>query len=183
MYQYNNTPTIACVIEPASEPLTLAETKTYLKITNSGDDALITSLITTVRKAAENFLRSSLITQSWKLSYDKYAPSYVPLPMGPVQSVTSVIAIARDTTISNVSASSYYLSSGNRRIIFDASPIGKRIEIVYVAGYGDSGANIPSPLKYGMLGHLAAVYDGRAGGQNLPKQSLDFYLPYRGIEI
>jgi len=183
MNQYNHTPVLSCVVEPASEPLTLSETKTYLKVLNSSDDALITSLITTARKAAESFLHSSLITQSWKLSYDKYAPSCVLLPMGPVRSITSVTAIARDNTSATISSSSYYLSGGNRKLIFDASPIGQRVEIVYVAGYGSSAANVPSPIRYGMLAHLATIYDGRAGAQNLPKQAVDFYMPYRGIKI
>ena len=83
MTNYTHTPSLARVVNPAAEPLTLAETKAYLKVTTSSDDDLITSLIATVRAAAEDFLRSSLITQSWKISYDKYAPACVMLPMGP----------------------------------------------------------------------------------------------------
>lgn len=176
-------PSLVLASQPASEPLTLAETKTYLKISNENDDTLITSLITTVRVSAEEFLRSSLITQSWKLSYDKYAPACVVLPMGPVQSVTSVTAITRSGSSSAISSSSYYLSDGNRRLVFDASPLSHRIEIIYVAGYGAAAENVPSPIRFGMLAHIAAIYDGRAGGHSLPKQAVDFYLPYRGVRV
>ncbi len=168
---------------PATEPLTLAETKTYLKIENTNDDTLITSLITLVRKAAEDFLCASLITQSWKISYDKYAPSCVYLPMGPIIAITSVTVFARDGSSSVMAASTYYLTSGNRKLVFDASPIGHRIEIIYTAGYGTSGAYVPSPIRYGMLAHLAAVYDGRVGDRDIPKQAVEFYLPYRGVRL
>lgn len=176
-----NTPALFRVSEPASEPLTLAETKAYLKIGNNSDDTLITDLIVTVRKAAEQFLSSSLITQSWKLSYDKYTPSCINLPMGPVQSVTSVTAITRDGSQSVISSAGYYLSSGNRKLVFDASPLSHRVEIIYVTGYGATAANVPSPIRYGMLAHIDAIFDGRAGQHTLPQQAMEFYAPYRGI--
>ena len=178
-----HTPSLSRTAEPASEPLTLAETKTYLKIDNSSDDTLITNLIIAVRKSAEEFLQSALITQSWKLSFDKYAPSSVVLPMAPVQSITSVTIFARDGSSSVMSSTSYYLSAGNRKLVFDASPLSHRTEIIYVAGYGASASNVPSPIRYGMLAHIAAIYDGRAGGNSIPKQAVEFYLPFKAVRV
>jgi uncharacterized phiE125 gp8 family phage protein len=183
MTRYNHPPSLMRTVAPASEPLTLAETKIYLKIDNTSDDTLITSLIETVRIAAEGFLHSALITQSWKMSYDKYAPSIVPLPMGPVQSITSVTSVARDGSSSVVDNGTYYLSGGNRNLIFDASPLSHRVEVIYVAGYGASASDVPSPIRYGMLAHLAAIFDGRAGQHSLPKQAMDFYMPYKVVRV
>lgn len=178
-----NFPALTRISGPASEPVTLAEAKAYLKVTSSGDDALITSLIVAVRKAAEEYMRISLITQSWKLSYDKYATACVILPFGPAQSITSVKAITRDAVENVIDSSAYYLSSGNRRLVFDASPLSHRVEITYVAGYGNSASDVPSPVRYGMLAHLAAIYDGRAGEKSIPKQAVDFYVPYREVRV
>lgn len=178
-----NFPVLTLVTAPASEPLTLAETKAYLKVTTSGDDTLLGNLIIAARKAAEQYMRISLITQSWKLSYDKYTPSCVILPFGPVQSITSVTAIARDDTQAVISDDNYYLSSGNRRLVFDASPLGKRVDIIYVAGYGTGASDVPAPIRYGMLAHIAAIYDGRAGENPLPRQTVEFYVPYRDLRV
>ena len=178
-----NIPSLIRITEPASEPLTLTETKAYLKIDNSADDTLISNLIIAVRKSAEGFLHSSLITQSWKISYDRYAPSSILLPMGPVQSITSVTSFARDASSTVMSSSAYYLSAGNRNLVFDASPLSHRVEIIYVAGYGLSASDIPSPIKYGMLAHIAAIYDGRAGGHSIPEQAVEFYMPYKAIRV
>jgi uncharacterized phiE125 gp8 family phage protein len=178
-----NFPALTQTSAPAAEPLTLTETKAYLRFPSASDDSLITSLITTVRKAAEGYMRSSLITQSWKLSYDKYTPACVILPFGPAQSITSVTAFARDGSSSVIASSTYYLSSGNRRLVFDASVLSHRIEIVYVAGYGTAASAVPSPIKYGMLAHLAAIYEGRAGEHSIPRQSVEFYVPYREVRV
>jgi len=170
-------------IAPATEPLALSEVKTFLKVDSSDDDTLITNLITTVRVAAEKFLKVSFIDQSWKLSYDKYCPSVVKMVMGPVQSITSVKAIARDGTETIINSSTYYLSSGNQKLIFDANVVSNRVEIVYLTGYGALANDVPNPIKQGMLSHIAAIYDGRAGANVIPSQSQTLYAPYKLLSL
>ena len=179
----NPKPSLICTISPQIEPLLASEVKSFLRILNSNDDTLINSLIQTARKDAENFLNSSLITQTWKLSYDRYVPNYVFLPMGPVQSVSSVNVVAFDTTISTINSGGYYLSAGNRNLIFCVIPIGRRIDITYVTGYGDDASSVPAPIKQGMLFHINQMYDGRMGGNSIPKQTIDFYTPYRSFKF
>lgn len=167
---------------PALEPLTLAEAKLYLRVDGTAEDTLITDLIAAVRQQAEEFLKCSLITQTWTLMLDHYAPAYTPLPRGPVQSVTEVKVVARDDTETVFNSSHYTLTASKEQLCFDAAPLGHRVEITYVAGYGDSAADIPEALQQGMLAHLAALYDGR-GAHDVPGKSLRFYAPYRRIEL
>ncbi|MEQ1790660.1 MAG: head-tail connector protein, partial [Rickettsiales bacterium] len=54
---------------PATEPITLAEAKLYLRVDSSSEDNLITDLIVAARMSAEAWLKNSLISQSWKLVY------------------------------------------------------------------------------------------------------------------
>lgn len=168
---------------PATEPLTLTEVKNYLKVETSDDDTLITNLITTVRQAAEKFLKISLINQSWKISYDSYCPSVVKLAMGPVQSITSVTAVQRDESTALISTDAYYLSAGNQKLIFDANVVSHRVEIIYLTGYGLAASDVPSPIKQGMLSHVLAIYDGRVGANVIPSQSQTLYSPYKMLSI
>lgn len=172
-------PSLTLAAAPASEPLVLSDVKTYLRVSGSAEDALITSVMQSVRETAEKFLRTSMITQSWKLAYDQYAPSEVLLAMGPVQSITSVTAFARDESSNVINSASYYLNAGKRVLIFDATPISNRIEIIYVTGYGDDASDVPNPIKQGMMAHIASIYDGRAGVNTIPPQALSLYGPYR----
>lgn len=57
---------------PAEEPLTLAETKSYLKVTGNTDDALLSQIITAVRKSCEDWTGRALITQTWTLWRDGF---------------------------------------------------------------------------------------------------------------
>jgi uncharacterized phiE125 gp8 family phage protein len=178
-----NTPSLVLSAAPAAEPLVLSDVKDYLKISGSSDDTIITNLIKTVRESAEKFLRVSLINQSWKLLYDQYTPSEITLLMGPVQSITSVTAIARDESTTVISSSTYYLSAGKQKLIFDANIVSQRVEIVYLCGYGAAASSVPNPIKHGMLSHIGAIYDGRAGGNVIPMQSKELYAPYKMIRI
>jgi uncharacterized phiE125 gp8 family phage protein len=178
-----NSPTLERYTAPATEPLVLSDVKDYLKVSGSADDTIITNLIKTARERAEKFIGCSLITQSWKMSYDQYTPSFARLYNGPVQSVTSVTVFNRDEVATVISSAAYYLTTAKKILVFDANIVSQRIEIIYVAGYGTLASSVPSPIKQGMLAHIAAIYDGRVGANRLPEQSFDLYAPYRDIKF
>jgi uncharacterized phiE125 gp8 family phage protein len=52
---------------PAGEPLTLAETKAYLRLDDEAEDALVTTLITAARLHVEGVTGRALMAQSWRL--------------------------------------------------------------------------------------------------------------------
>lgn len=172
------------VSAPANEPLTLAETKLYLRVDGSNEDTLINDLIVAARMTAESWLKRSLITQSWKLAYDDYICEEVDLPMGPVNSITSVIVVNRDNTTQTISDSTYYLNAAKDALILDTVTFGFRIEVTYITGYDDATA-VPKPIKQGMLEHIAAMYDSRGdvGQTALPEQTICLYLPFREVHL
>ena len=92
---------LSVVTEPAIEPLTLTETKEFLRVEDSNSDNFINNLILVARQAAEQFLKKALITQTLKITYDQYAPCQIELPMQPVQSVDNVDIISQDLSITN----------------------------------------------------------------------------------
>lgn len=175
-------PYLTRTVQPQSEPLTLAEAKLFLRIDNSEEDELVSDLIRVARHAAEHFLQRSLITQSWMLSFDDYAPAKVLLPRGPVQSVTSVTLVARDGGETVVSDTTYYLNAGKEALVFDVTPISHMVEIDYVTGYGEA-ADVPEDIKQGMLGHIADLYDNRAMHASLSDASKALYKPYKVIRL
>ena len=89
---------------PASEPLTLTETKSYLKVTDTADDALLSQIITTLRKSCEDWTGRALVTQTWTLWRDAFPhrqkdrlphDGYFELPVDFADEPQRVIAIPR----------------------------------------------------------------------------------------
>ncbi len=167
---------------PATEPLTLAETKLYLRVDGTDEDSLISDMIVAAREAAEHYLRRSLITRQWTLAYNDCVSGRVPLPMGPVQSIVDVRMIAEDSTETIVDTSLYTLSAARTHLCFSQSVSAHRIEITYEAGYGMA-ADIPYPIRQGMLSHIAELFDGRAAAGFLPDSALALFLPYREVTL
>ena len=172
------------VTAPATEPVTLAEAKLYLRVDSNIEDSLITDLIVAARMSAEAWLKSSLITQSWKLVYNDYLDESIELPMFPVVSIASVVVVNRDSTTQTISASNYYLSAAKNMLLFDNYVSGFSIEITYNTGYG-AAAQVPSPIKYGILAHVAAMYDERGliRQEKLPHQVSTLYAPFREVVL
>lgn len=57
---------------PAGEPVTLDEAKAQCRVEIADDDALISSLIVAARRACENEVRRSFVTQTWDLTLDRF---------------------------------------------------------------------------------------------------------------
>ena len=113
-------------VEPAVEPVTLAEMKDQLRIDGTDDDAFLTDSITEARQEIEDLTGLSLITQSWQLTIDRWPNGREPwwdgtvqahintlsgvnrsleIPRYPLQSITSVTTYdeAGNGTVENVS--------------------------------------------------------------------------------
>ena len=81
---------------PAAEPVTLAEAKLHLRVSDSNEDTLISMLISAARAHAENVCRRAFVTQKWDLFLDSFPvhtyygvlPGYVPVDQLPTAWMT-----------------------------------------------------------------------------------------------
>lgn len=165
------------IVAPSVEPVTLAEAKLFLRVDAATEDALITDLIAAARVVAEEYLALSLLPQTWKLAYDDYAPLHIPLPRGPVQSVSALVSIDRTGASTTISAAAYYLNAAKDAVILDGLVQGQRVEITYVAGFATV-SDVPRSIKQGILAHVAALYENRALAE-IPQTSRALYHPHR----
>lgn len=169
------------VSEPAAEPISVSEAKSFLRIGGSDDDALIGDLIATARIIAEQECGQSLITQSWKIAYNDYAPEMVHLPNGPVQSITSVKSIDEADAETTIAPSSYHIDASGETLVFEAAASGHRIEIVYAAGYG-AASDVPSDIAQGILLHVAHLYEHR-DSVHAPQMVQSIYARRRQVRV
>lgn len=171
------------IVAPAIEPLTLAETKLYLRKDGTAEDTLITDLISVAREHAEIFLKRSLLTQTWQMTLADYAPECLRLPMGPIQELSEIRLVAQDGTSAIFSDTLYSLDAVNEVVNFTTTPYSHSIEIDYVTGV-ENAADLPKSIRYGMLSHIAYLFDNRGEmGASLPLDSVLLYTPHRGVML
>lgn len=182
---------LTLVTGPAAEPVLLQEAKNWARIDGTDDDALVAALITAAVQATEEYLRRSLISQTWKLTLDlprsrNYdclgegvydmppsvlydgLPRSVALPRGPIQSVTSVKTYDTSNAESTYSGSNYYVDTAGDRLVLNQSAVWPgvlrdtaAVAITYVTGYGDTSSAVPMPIKTAILMHVTGMYESR----------------------
>lgn len=144
---------------PASEPVTLAEVKTRLRIDDATDDAGVNRLIAAATKHAESITRRAFVTQKWALTLDAFPCGSITLPLPPLQSVEEISYIdSAGATV--VLASTEYLVDKNGIVgmihrayqkqwpVTRAQPMA--VTIKFTAGYGAAAA-VPSDLASALM--------------------------------
>ncbi|PYE88386.1 head-tail connector protein [Phyllobacterium leguminum] len=159
--------TMHLITPPAVEPVTLADARAFLKISSTSEDALLSQLIRTAREVVEAQTGLALINQTWRLHLDRWPRSgRVALFRYPVREVVEVTAYAPDGTPVIIGANERHLHQGSRpqRLYLSqrsGSPSLGGLEIDFIAGFGETGADVPDALKHAILTLTAHFYEFR----------------------
>jgi uncharacterized phiE125 gp8 family phage protein len=188
--------TIQIVTPPASEPLTLAEVKEFLRVDHSDDDATLAIFITAARQLCESYTRMALLPTTFEEYFDDF-PQYtgtfkdeIRLSRSPVSAVTYVKYIDGNETTITADAAEYKIDTISRpaRISPDNGWFGtyetiNAVFVRYVAGFADA-ASVPAPLKHGMMLVIGDMYENRTDSvKRLPTASEYLWNPYRVFEF
>lgn len=167
--------------DAAAEPVTLAEARTHLRMSEdqTQEDDYIMSLIVVARQAVEELTRRSLVTQTWEAGFSEW-PVKNParpteygfeLPRPKAISVESVEYWDQDGTKVTMAEADYVVD-------FNAFPAILRVKqsvslpslspdlpapilITYVAGFGAAAA-VPMPLKQAILLTVSHLFEVRS---------------------
>ena len=192
---------------PVSEPVSLAEAKSFLRITDADDDALITSLVTAVRQKAENWTRRLFITQTWVLWQDSVPDGFtLSIPLSPLQSVSYIKSYDLSNVVSTFDSSNYLIDSSStpgRVSLNDGQSwptLLRRInalEVEFVAGFGGA-SSVPEPIKQGILQWIKLLFANKSklfesdestsgllelNRLPIPPAVMVFWEPYRVFKI
>lgn len=142
---------------PAIEPVTLEEIKVHAKIEHDVDDTLIGSLLCAARQWCEHYTRRAFIHQTWDLALSTVPQKrYITLPRAPLAAITHVQLFDDADNLSAWDAQNYFTdmcSNPGKLVLRNGScwPSPQRcaggMVVTYVAGYGDSGMDVPEPIK------------------------------------
>jgi uncharacterized phiE125 gp8 family phage protein len=174
------------LITPAAEePVSLAEAKLHLRVESADDDALIGSLISAARQAAETLTGRQFVTARWKLVLDSFpGPSLMGVPAGlpfslpghaillpkcPVQSVFAIRYLDMAGTTQTMPRADYTADTACEParvtpVFGSAWPVSLpqigAVTLVFAAGYGDA-ASVPAGIKSWIKLRVGSLYAHR----------------------
>jgi uncharacterized phiE125 gp8 family phage protein len=179
------------ITEPSVEPISLDEAKLHLKQDDiDDDDESIIENLAEARTAAENYLSRSLISQTWRQTFCNWR---LVLERPPHRSISAVRYVDYDGATQTIASTEYQADlSGDQpaRIVpaygrvwpdFRTETLNP-VTVEFVAGYGDSGASVPPPIRSAIKLMLTHLYMHRGDESVELPQSIRFLLdPYRAL--
>jgi len=142
---------------PAQEPVSLAEAKAFLRVDDTAEDALITTLIGAGRLHLEGITGRALLAQTWRVVLDRWPnDGAVRLPVTPFLNLVAVTAYDGEGTGHSVPLAQF--ADDPERLLLPNTVAGlpvlrerQGIEIDYQAGYGTDPEDVPVDLRQALL--------------------------------
>lgn len=150
---------IKLITPPVSEPITLQETKDYLRVDFTDDDALISMLITAARQFIEKLTRRSIAVATWEMSLDEFPQGEIIIPLPPLKTINSIAYIKGGTpqTFSYYEVDDYSQPARLKGEWPETDNVLNAVKINFDAGYD----TVPEPLKQAMLLLISHWYENR----------------------
>lgn len=163
----------AIITAPNSEPITLAEAKTNLRVYNSLENTLIEGLITAARKVVEDYSWRPIMIQTIDVLFDKNDVTEILLiNKQPIQSITSVKYVDANGIEQTLAPNTDYVTdllSQVGRVKLNTIPPMKdtlnALKIRVVCGYANAAA-VPKSYIAAMHLIIAHLYENRQQAQS-----------------
>lgn len=184
---------------PTVEPITLDESKVFLRVSDTAEDGFISTLITAARLHIEGTTGRALISQSWRTVHDCWPQNrQIILPVAPLMSIIQIVVYDNggDPTTLPLAQFQPETNANPARIFVPNSIVGlpemrehNGIEIDYVAGFGASGADVPADLRQALLSLVGYWFEHRdavviaGSGAVVPPGFDGLVQAYRGVKL
>ena len=180
------------VTGPATEPLTYAEVKAFLRLNDDSEQTFVTTLITIARQIVEGQTWRPLISQTWSLQFDKSELTLFisNINKAPIISIDTVSYYDTDNVLQTLSPTLYetdiYGNPARFRLKSIPSVYDRMGALIvnFVCGYTNAAA-VPQAIKQAMLLIIGHLYENRqdvvTGTQvnEIPMASRYLLEPYR----
>lgn len=170
---------------PTTEPITLALAKEHLRVTDTAEDTLITSLIVVAREWCEKYEHKKYMTQTITVHFDSFAEKMF-LPVAPALSITSITYTDTDEEVQTLDSSYYELSTYDEpAFIYPAYnmsyptilSVNNSITVTYLAGYSATDTDVtqvPSRVKHAIKLVLSHLYEHREQNSEITLNEIPF---------
>lgn len=174
------------------EPLSLEETKYFLRVQHFAEDELIKGLVTTAREMIENYTNRIFLQQTWRLvclEQDIPKSRVLILPRAPFIKVVEHPKVfftgGEATTITDYKAW-HHLDYGYFMCHHHLGD-NKTLQVDFLVGYGEKREKSPAAMRHALLLIVANLYQHRGdepeGPTILTDQIRELLQPYRWVAL
>ena len=177
---------------PAAPLVTLAEAMLHLRVDGADESTLIEGLVAAATAQAEAYTRRRFVTQSWRLTLDRFPASAIVLPFPPLATVEAVRYIDADFALQVVDPGAYvvrpYETPGEivpaRGTTWpSAADEPDAVQVEFTCGYGAPDA-VPEAIRRAVLLLVGTLYANRetvapVAMQQIPQTAEWLLGPYR----
>lgn len=177
---------VRTLVAPATEPVTVAEAKAWLRIDGSDDDASIAGLIAAARARIERATGRLMVEQTVELRLPAFSAALV-LPRSPVSEIMSVKYVDEAGELQTLDADTYIADLADEApsitpaygLTWPSTRVqAGAVIITAVCGYGDA-TEVPADLKHAVSLLVADAYANREG-QSVASAAVETLIgPYR----
>ncbi len=182
--------TLSTTTPPATEPVSLAAAKAFLRVTSDAEDALIASLITALRARIEDELGLAMLTTGFRETLDGFPCGPLVLARGPLTAVGAIAVADVSGAFHDLTAADYVPSLGSRpgrimpeHLVWPTPGVAADgVRVDYSAGFGDDPTDVPAPLIQAILHLIAHAFDHR--GEPAPISLVEPWIaPFRRLRL
>lgn len=155
-----------CIIQPAVEPVTLEEFKTFIRYDSAitSEDDLLRALITTARQWAEEFSGCAIVDSVWRTVWANHSGGDLRLMRAPVLEVLEVSSMAADGSGTAISASEYVLRDAQKYPRLTGITATGEIRVDFRAGFVDTlgsptTGTLPEGFRTAIKFYAQSLYD------------------------
>ena len=185
--------TAALITGPASEPVSLAEAKAFLRVEHGDDDDVIAALTASARIHVEAQTRRALITQTWRLVLDCWpASGRIEVRPAPLRSLSAARGFDADGNAEPLDLDAFVQDTAGSTLAFPSwamvqpDRIAAGIELDVSVGYGGAAIDVPEPLRQAIRLLLAHWYEHRGitgDASTMPLSVPALLAPYRMVAL
>jgi len=176
----------------AGEPLTLAEAKQHLRVTQSDQDLVIERLIKAARKHCEKITNHTFMRETWEKTLDAFPAGAIELPKPPLYIVSSIRFLDVNNELQTLDPTHYLADVESYpgwvlpRYGYtwpSTYPEINAVRIRFQCGYADADT-VPEDIKTAILLLIGHWYENREATSDKPNNGIDFAVnallsPYR----
>jgi uncharacterized phiE125 gp8 family phage protein len=189
---------ISIVTPPTVEPVSLSEAREHSRVTITEDDSYIESLIVAARMWAEEWTRRAFITQTRRLTMDRfpYGRRDIVLPYPNLLTVTGITYTDTSGDTQTWAASEYTVDTDelpgrvrlNYGVLFPvARTAPNSVTVTYTCGYGPAATDVPAGIRHAIKILCGHWYDNREPvvtgtiAAEIPYAHVSLLNPYRVV--